>query len=176
MWSSIEASTSVVCASLPCYGPLLKKGGVLRAFVTGMRSLFSLSKKTRSRSVLLKRSMPNETSSSERTMSGPTVIDSSTQANFKGSVQGTDLEMGQIRVETDVNVESITKASEALARGARSPCIAQDVLGDPSYDTYAARKLALDHIVLQRHTDQCMGHCSMVSVACANFELETQDL
>ena len=176
MWSSIEASTSVVCASLPCYAPLLEKGGVLKAFVTGMHSLCLLSKKIRSRSTLSKRSMPNETSSSERIMSKPTVIDSSTQAKFQGSGEGKDLEMGQIRVKTDVNVESNTKASEALARGALSPCIAQGVLGDPFYDTHAARMLALDHIVLQKHTDQCMEHCSTVSVACANHELETQHL
>ena len=56
--------------------------------------------------------MPKETSSLERIMSEPTVIDSSTQAKFKGSGRGTEIEMGQIWLKTDVDVESNIKASE----------------------------------------------------------------
>lgn len=64
MWSSIEACASVICASLPFYAPLLRKGFSLGPFFTSLRSAFSLPRKEdRSRSVSSKRSMQKETSS-----------------------------------------------------------------------------------------------------------------
>lgn len=159
MWSSIEACASVICASLPCYAPLLKKGGSLGSFVIGMRSLFSLSRKDRSHSASSKPSMQKgaSSSSSERIISEPTSIDSSTRDDIKGSGRGTDMEMGQIRLETAVEVGRSTGASETPAGGTSSPCLAKAYFpGVPRYPvTEEAR--SRQHTVLHDYKDQCLG-------------------
>lgn len=113
MWSSIEACASVICASLPYFSPLLKKGGSLGPFFTSLRSMFSLPRKDLSRSLSSKRSMRRETSSSEETILGPGIFDSGTREDIKGGRRGTDMEMGQIRLETTVHVENASGVSEA---------------------------------------------------------------
>ncbi len=63
--------------------------------------MFSFPRKDLSRSVSSKRSSRKETSSSERIISEPTVIESGTQEDIKGGGgRGTDMEMGQIGLET----------------------------------------------------------------------------
>lgn len=158
MWSSIEACVSVICASLPCYAPLLKKAGSLGPFVIGMRSLFSLSKKDRSRSASSKQSMQKgaSSSSSERIILEPTSIESSTRDDTKGSGRGTDMEMGQIRLKTVVDIERSTRASEAPAGGTCSPCLVKAYLpGFPRYP-FSEEARSQQHTVLHDHKHQCL--------------------
>ena len=165
MWSSIEACASVMCASLPCYAPLLKKVGSLGTFVMSVRSVFSLPRKDSSRSVSSKRSMQKETSSSERIIPKPTVIEFSTQEDIKGGARGTDMEMGQIRLETLMDVETITRVSEPLPDVSPSPCVARAYsVGAPCYGS--ARNIALGNtpfysISKADHEDQRLEHHSM---------------
>ena len=122
MWSSIEACASVICASLPCYAPLLKKGGRLGLLIASVRSVFSLPRKGSSRSVSSKRSMQKETSSSERIIAEPTIIEFGTREDIKAGGRVADMEMGQIRLKTMVDIGNIT--------GVCSPCLAMAYSAD----------------------------------------------
>ena len=129
MWSSIEACASVICASLPCYAPLLKKAGGIGTLFTSLRSVFSLPKKSLSSSVSSKRSTQKETSSFDKVLPSPTVIESGTQEDIKGGGRVTDVEMGSIRRATMVDIES--RVSEPLPH---SPCLGRThFAGVPSY-------------------------------------------
>lgn len=74
--------------------------------------MFSLYRKDSWRSVSSKRSMQKGTSSLEKIIPEPTVIESGTQEDIKGRNRATDVEMGQIKLETKVEVERLTGASE----------------------------------------------------------------
>ena len=74
-------------------------------FLASVRSMFSLSGKDRSRSASSKPSMHKGTSSSERIISEPTHIEAGTQEDIRSDGQGRDIEMGQIRLKTRVDVE-----------------------------------------------------------------------
>lgn len=129
MWSSIEACASVICASLPCYAPLLNKAGSIGTLFTSLRSVFSLPKKSFSSSVSSKRSTQKETSSVEKMIPDPTVVESGTQEETKGAGRGTDVEMGRIRRATMVDIEA--RVSEPLPH---SPCLGRtQFAGAPSY-------------------------------------------
>ena len=39
MWSGIEACASTICANLPCYAPLLKRGSSVRYVLGNLRSI-----------------------------------------------------------------------------------------------------------------------------------------
>ena len=49
MWSGIEACASIVCASLPCYGTVVRDNTRIKSFVNSMRA--SLSRSSRGRGV-----------------------------------------------------------------------------------------------------------------------------
>ncbi|CAD6578978.1 MAG: hypothetical protein ASARMPRED_008913 [Alectoria sarmentosa] len=65
MWSGIETCASTICANLPCYGPLLKRGPSLKYLFANIRSAF-----TSPRGLFSRRSSPKstfqETTSTER--------------------------------------------------------------------------------------------------------------
>lgn len=123
MWSIIEACASVICANLPFYAPLLKKGFSLVPLFTSLRSVFSFHKKDRSRSVSSKWSMRKETSSLERIIREPIVVGCDAQDDTKDGDQGPDIEMRQIRPKTMMDDKGIAEASEPPVGGASRPCL-----------------------------------------------------
>ena len=129
MWSSIEACASVICASLPCYAPLLKKAGSIGTLFTSLRSVFSLPKKNFSSPVSSKRSTQKETSSLEKIIPNTTDIESGTQDDIKGGGRATEIKMGRIRRATLVDIQA--GISEPLPH---SPCLGKTHFeGVPSY-------------------------------------------
>lgn len=142
MWSSIEACASVICANLPCYAPLLapllKKAGSIGVLFTSLRSMFSLSKKDSFRSVSSKKSTQKETSSSEKIIPNPTVIESGTKEDTKYSGRGTDMEMGRITHATKVDAEAVPPVSKPLPH---RPCL--NSIYSAGFPSYGSSKLPL---------------------------------
>ncbi|CAF9941013.1 hypothetical protein IMSHALPRED_002251 [Imshaugia aleurites] len=108
MWSGIEACASNICANLPCYAPLLRRGPSLEHVFATLRSALKLP-----RSLLSRRSSPRttfqETTSTERLANEPEVLRNFTTA--EGGIHrpkhNNDLELGQIRVETTVGTKQM---------------------------------------------------------------------
>lgn len=108
MWSGIEACASTICANLPCYAPLLKRGPSLSYIFTTLRSLF-----TSPRSLFSRRNSPKgtfeESTSTERFASEPEVPRNTTivEGGIRRQKHESDLELGQIRVETTVGARQM---------------------------------------------------------------------
>lgn len=137
MWSSIEACASVICANLPCYAPLLKKAGSISILFTSLRSMFS-SRKDLLHSGSSTGSMPKDTSSTEKIIPCPTVIESGTNGGFKRDDRASDMELGHIRRETTMDEEARAGVDKPLPQ---CPCIARAYsAGNPNYGS--AKKLA----------------------------------
>ena len=96
MWSGIEACASTICANLPCYGPLLKRGPSLSYILGVIRSAFSLSRTLFSRGSSSKTTFV-ESGSTERFAKEPEVSHNSTtvERGIRGGRLGPDLELGE---------------------------------------------------------------------------------
>ena len=92
--------------------------------------------------------MQKGTSSSEKIILEPSVIELRTQEDIKGSGRATDVEMGQIRLETTVEVENnIIGVSEPPPGGASSPHLAKaHSAGVPCYQQPQRRVLDLQYL------------------------------
>ena len=101
MWSGIEACASTICANLPCYGPLLKRGPSLNYILGILQSAFTSPRNVRPS---LSRNTFLEIRSTERFAKEPEVPRNSTtvEGGIRGGRHGSDLELGQMRVDTTV--------------------------------------------------------------------------
>ena len=101
MWSGIEACASTICANLPCYAPLLKRGSNARGAVNTVQTVFATA---------LRRDSPKKSFVEIESMEGErqagtgnwTTVVGAGGATRKGEA---DVEMGGIWVETTVGAE-----------------------------------------------------------------------
>ena len=108
MWSGIEACASTICANLPCYAPLLKRGPSLSNIFTTLRSLL-----TSPRSLFSRHNSPDntfqESPSTERFANEPEVPRNTTtvEGGIRRQKHESDVELGQIRVEITVGARRL---------------------------------------------------------------------
>ena len=100
MWSGIEACASTVCANLPCYEPLLKRGPSLRYLLVQIQSAFT----TRLSLIFHRGNSFQRSASTESFANDPHAPHSTTtvETGGRGGEGGLDLELGVIRVETTI--------------------------------------------------------------------------
>ena len=98
MWSGIEACASTVCANLPCYAPLLKRGPSLRYILGQIQSAIT----TRLSLIFHRGNSFQESASTERFANEPHAPRSTTtvETGVRRAEGELDLELGEIRVET----------------------------------------------------------------------------
>lgn len=98
MWSGIEACASNICANLPCYAPLLKRGPSLKYIFTSLRSVLKSPHSLFSRHSSAKNTFV-EITSTERLANEPRGNYNSTnlEGNIHRPTQAFDLELGQMR-------------------------------------------------------------------------------
>ena len=94
MWSGIEACASNICANLPCYAPLLKRGSSVRYIVSSLRSVLKSPHSLFSRHTSPKNTFV-EITSAERLANEPR--GTHVEGNIHHPTQGFDLELGQMR-------------------------------------------------------------------------------
>ena len=99
MWSGIEACASTICANLPCYAPLLKRGPSVRYLLASLRSVLKSPHSLFSRHSSSKNTFV-EITSTERLANEPG--DPLNRDTVEGNAQrptthGPDLELGQMK-------------------------------------------------------------------------------
>ena len=102
MWSGIETSASVICANLPCYGPLISKIQTLLSNLSPSYSISSIHNRFRKRPWLDRRPSDKSGSSAEVSVTAPVGVETRIGRASPRKTSETELELGVIEVRSTV--------------------------------------------------------------------------
>ena len=134
MWSGIEACASVICANLPCYGPLLSKTKGLKLSLGSLQSRISLRGRVRNHSLSAsKRPKRSKSSSRENIIAAQYGVENNIEGIGPRQVSESELETGRIKVQIMIGGDSGVATTCRYDKG-QCTCLAEVSLPEQSPD------------------------------------------
>lgn len=103
MWSGIEACASTICANLPCYGAIVGKARRFKPILSSFYSKFSKGMNSTFRIRHKEWSSQKIMASADNVVTWPSGVDTVIAGPSEGDRSTTELEMGKIRVQTELD-------------------------------------------------------------------------